>query len=149
MPILTSKHYLISPADPLYDLTDYTRDTPWGACVRMSLSARYPLRIQLHSICYSDCLCLDLIALLYRGLCAVRWQRRVSRHGLATHRLLGPQLHCPAARPRYWPHSQYRSVLGKHPLPGNVPNFKGSLLQLPYKHMVFISRVSTLAGQNH
>ena len=30
----------------------------------------------------------------------------------------------------------------------HVPNFKGSLLQLPYKHMEFISRVSAHAGQN-
>ena len=30
----------------------------------------------------------------------------------------------------------------------HVPNFKGSLLQLPYKHMEFISRVSTHVGQN-
>ena len=30
----------------------------------------------------------------------------------------------------------------------HVPNFKGSLLQLPYKHMEFISRVSTHAGRN-
>ena len=31
----------------------------------------------------------------------------------------------------------------------HVPNFKGSPLQLPYKYMEFISRVSTHAGQNH
>ena len=31
----------------------------------------------------------------------------------------------------------------------HVPNFKGSLLQLPYKHMEFISRVSAHVGQNH
>ena len=31
----------------------------------------------------------------------------------------------------------------------HVQNFKGSLLQLPYKHMEFISRVSAHAGQNH
>ena len=30
----------------------------------------------------------------------------------------------------------------------HIPNFKGSLLQLPYKHMEFISQVSTHAGRN-
>ena len=30
----------------------------------------------------------------------------------------------------------------------HVPNFKGSLLQLPYKHMEFISWVSAHAGRN-
>ena len=30
----------------------------------------------------------------------------------------------------------------------HVPNFKGSLLQLPYKYMEFISRVSAHVGQN-
>ena len=28
----------------------------------------------------------------------------------------------------------------------HIPNFKGSLLQLPYEHMEFISRVSAHAG---
>ena len=30
----------------------------------------------------------------------------------------------------------------------HIPNFKGSLLQLPYKHMEFISQVSAHAGRN-
>ena len=44
----------------------------------------------------------------------------------------------------------YCSVLGKCPCTHvNVPHFKASMQQLPYKCMQFISQVSTHAGQNH
>ena len=54
----------------------------------------------------------------------------------------------------HWPCSQLLNITvvsrasAHSQVSAHIPNFKGSLLQLPYKHMEFVSRVSTHVGRN-